>query len=315
MNKSHCLLSAIVGFAVCLSVTSRLNAQNAGTPGVPVHVLVTVEARHGSAVPEIGPRDVMVYEGHDRDQVVDLVPAQGEHAALELFILLDDGSSFSLGKQIDDLRQFISAQPASTKIGVAYMQNGMAKVEQSPTSDHALAAKALRLPMGIGGINASPYFSVSDLVKRWPESSARREVLMASDGIDRYYGSGDLQDPYLDAAIDDAARAGIVVYAIYTPGVGHFGHSYWQNYWGQIYLSRLAEETGGEGYSIGFTGSPVSFDPFLEDMGRHLDHQYWVTFNAKPPKKSGWQRIKVTTEVSNAELVAPPKVWVSAATP
>jgi len=315
MNKSYCLLSAIVGFAVCLSVTSRLNAQNAGTPGVPVHVLVTVEARHGSAVPEIGPRDVMVYEGHDRDQVVDLVPAQGEHAALELFILLDDGSSFSLGKQIDDLRQFISAQPASTKIGVAYMQNGMAKVEQSPTSDHALAAKALRLPMGIGGINASPYFSVSDLVKRWPESSARREVLMASDGIDRYYGSGDLQDPYLDAAIDDAARAGIVVYAIYTPGVGHFGHSYWQNYWGQIYLSRLAEETGGEGYSIGFTGSPVSFDPFLEDMGRHLDHQYWLTFNAKPPKKSGWQRIKVTTEVSNAELVAPPKVWVSAATP
>jgi hypothetical protein len=315
MNKSYCLLSAIVGFAVLVCVSGSVYAQNASAQGVPAHVLVTVEARHGSAVPEIGPRDVMIYEGHDRDQVVDVVPAQGDHAALELFILLDDGSNSRLGSQLDDLRQFISAQPASTKIGVAYMQNGMARVEQNLTSDHALAAKALRLPMGIGGINASPYFSVSDLVKRWPESTARREVLMVSDGIDRYYGSGDLQDPYLEAAIDDATRAGIVVYAIYNPGAGHFGHSYWQTYWGQIYLSRLAEETGGEGYYIGLTGNPVSFDPFLEDMGRHLGNQYWVTFNAKPQKKNGWQRIKVTTEVSNAELVAPSRVWVSAATP
>jgi hypothetical protein len=315
MNKSYWLRSAIVGFAMCWCVSASVYAQNAGTQAAPSHVLVTVEARHGKDVPEIGPKDVMIYEGHDRDQVVDVVPAQGERGALELFILLDDGSNDRLGSQLDDLRQFISAQPASTKIGVAYMQNGTAKVEQNPTSDHALAAKALRLPMGIGGINASPYFSVSDLVKRWPESTARREVLMVSDGIDRYYGSGDVQDPYLEAAIDDATRAGIVVYAIYNPGAGHFGHSYWQNYWGQIYLSRLAEETGGEGYSIGFTGNPVSFDPFLEDMGRHLGNQYWVTFNAKPQKKNGWQRIKVTTEVSNAEVVAPSRVWVSAATP
>jgi hypothetical protein len=315
MNKSYCLLSAIVGLAMCWCATSSVYAQNAGTQAAPAHVLVTVEARHGKEVPEIGPKDVMVYEGHDRDQVVDLVPAQGEHAALELFILLDDGSNDRLGSQLDELRRFISAQPPSTKIGVAYMQNGMAKVEQNLTSDHALAAKALRLPMGIGGINASPYFAVSDLVKRWPESTARREVLMASDGIDRYYGSGDLQDPYLDTAIDDATRAGIVVYAIYNPGVGHLGHSYWQNYWGQIYLSRLAEETGGEGYSIGFTGNPVTFAPYLEDLERHLGNQYWVAFNAKPQKKNGWQRIKVTTEVSNAELVAPSRVYVSAEKP
>jgi hypothetical protein len=315
MNKSNCLLSAIVGLAVLVSVTGSVYGQNAGTQGMAARVLVTVEARHGSSVPEIGRDDVMVYEGHDRDQVTDWVPAQGEHAGLELFILLDDGSNSRLGSQLEDIRQFISAQPPSTLVGLAYMQNGIAKVVQNPTSDHALAAKALRLPMGIGGINASPYFSLSDLVKRWPESSARREVVMVSDGIDRYYGSGDLQDPYLDAAIDDATRAGIVVYGIYSPGAGHFGHSYWQNYWGQIYLSRLAEETGGEAYYIGFTGAPVSFDPFLDDVRHHLDHQYWLTFLPKPQKKSGWQRIKVTTEVSNAELVCAHKVYVSAATP
>jgi hypothetical protein len=315
MNKSGCLLKAVVGFAVWASVTGSVYAQNAETQGVPAHLLVTVEARHGSNVPEISRGDVMVFEGHDRDLVTDWLPAHAERAGLELFILLDDGSNTNLGNQLEPLRKFITAQPASTKIGVAYMQNGTAKVEQSPTSDHALAAKALRLPMGIGGINASPYFSLSDLIKHWPEGSARQEVLMVSDGIDRYYGSADLQDPYLDAAIDDATQAGIVVFAIYSPGAGHFGHSYWQNYWGQIYLSRLAEETGGEGYYIGFSGAPVSFDPFLEDMGRHLDHQYWLTFLAKPQKKNGWQRIKVTTEVSNAELVSAHKVFVPARIP
>jgi hypothetical protein len=313
MNKSGYLGKALLGLAVVAFVAGSVCAQDASTPGVPTHLLVTVEARHGSSVPEITQSDVMVYEGHDRDQVTDWVPAQGDHAALELFILLDDGSNTTLGNQLESLRKFITAQPASTKIGIAYMQNGVAKVVQNPTSDHDLAAKALRLPMGIGGVNASPYFALTDLIKRWPESTARREVFIASDGVDRYYGRGDLQDPYLDAAIDDALRAGIVVFAVYTPGAGHFGHSYWQNYWGQMYLSRVAEETGGESYYIGFTGSPVSFEPYLDDMSHHLEHQYWLTFNAKPQKKNGWQRIKVTTEVSNAELVSPPRAYVLAA--
>ncbi len=313
MKTFDCLLKALFISAVVITATSLVWAQTAEAQGPPAHVLVTVEARHGLSVPEVSQRDVMVYEGHDRDQVTGWIPAQGDNAGLELFILLDDGSNISLGTQLEGLRQFITAQPASTKIGVAYMQDGTAKVAQSPTSDHALAAKALRLPMGLGGVNASPYFSISDLVKHWPESTARRGVIMATDGIDRYYGSGDMQDPYLDAAIDDAQRAGVVVYAIYTPGAGHAGHSYWGNYWGQLYLSKLTEETGGESYYIGFTGAPVSFDPYLEDMKHHLDHQYLLTFNAKPQKKSGWQRIKVTTEVSNAELVAPHKVWVAAA--
>jgi len=278
-------------------------------------MLVTVEARHGSNVPVINREDVMVYEGRDRDHVIDWVPAQGDHAGLELFVLLDDGSNISLGSQLEDVRQFVLSQPASTKVGIAYMQNGSARIEQNLTSDPALAAKALRLPMGISGINASPYFSLSDLVKHWPETAARREVLMVSDGIDRYYGVGDLSDPYLAAAIEDAQRAGIAVFAIYTPGVGHYGHSYWLTYWGQIYLAKVAEETGGESYYIGFNGPPVSFIPYLDDLSHRLTHQYLLTFAAKPQKKAGLQRVKLTTEVPNAELVSADRVFVPAATP
>jgi len=306
----HNLTPVVLGLALLASAT-LLSAQ-VPQGGVPVRVVITVEAHHGSTAPVINREDVMVYEGHDRDPVTEWVPAQGDHADLELFILLDDGSSTSLGRQLDDIRHFIDEQPATAKIGLAYMQNGTAKIEQNLTTDHAQVGKALRLPMGVAGINASPYFSLSDLVKPWPASSARREVIMVTDGIDRYYGAGDLLDPYLDAAIQDAQRAGIIVSAIYSPGIGHFGHSYWLNYWGQMYLAELTEKTGGESYYIGFTGSPVSFAPFLDDQRQRLTHQYWLTFLAKPPKKAGMQRIKITTEVPNADLVAPKEVYVPA---
>ncbi len=305
--KKPCQFTLAV-FVLAITVAGVRAQQPAG---VPVHVVVTVEARKGKEPPVINREDVMVHEGHDRDPVVDWVPAQGEHAALELMISLDDGSNTTLGTQLDDLRNFISSQPDTTTVGVAYMRDGVAQVIQNLTSNHSLAAKALRLPLKIRGVNASPYFSLTDLVKRWPTTSARRAVIVVTDGVDHLYGTGDLQDPYLGEAIDNALRAGITVSAIYTPGVGHFGHSYWQTYWGQTYLSQLADETGGEAYYIGFTGPPVSFTPFLEDAEKRLTHQYLLTFLAKPPKKANWQRIRLMTEVSNADLVAPGKVWVA----
>jgi hypothetical protein len=312
MNKFSFAVSGVLGLAVWVCGCEGLSAQDApAAGGVPAHMVVTVEPHRGSDVPTVNREDVMVYEGKDRDRVTEWIPAQGEHAALEFFILLDDGSDSSLGQQLQDLRKFIEGQPASTKIGIAYMQNGTAKVEQNLTSDHAQAAKALRLPMGAGGGNGSPYFSLSDLIKRWPEGTARREVLMISDGIDRYYGTGDLSDPYVDEAIGRAQRAGILVSAIYSPGVGHFGHSYWQTYWGQLYLAQVADRSGGESYYMGFSGPPVSVAPYLEDLTRRLSHQYLLTFLAKPPKKAGLQPVKLKTEVSNVDLVSADRVYVS----
>lgn len=314
MKKRYAMLISGLVLGMSLFLVGVASGQEPGAGnGVPAHLLVTVEPHHGSDVPAISQEDVKVYEGHDRDKVTDWIPATGDRAALELVILLDDGSSSSgLGPQLEDLRKFINAQPATTKIGVAYMRDGTAMMAQDPTDDHAQAAKKLRLPLGESGVNASPYFALSDLIKRWPATPARREVLMVTDGIDRYYGSGDLQDPYVQEAIDDAGRAGVIVSAIYNPGAGHFGHSHWQTYWGQIYLSELADKTGGEAYYIGFDGPAVSFSPFLEDVERRLGHQYFLIFLAKAPKKSGWRQVRLSTEVPNADLVSAGRVWVSA---
>lgn len=301
-----CLISAALGGHALAQPAS--NTQG----GTPVHMIVTVEPRKGSEVPVVNREDVMVYEKKERDQVTDWVPAQGDHAGLEFFVLIDDGSSPALGTQLTDIKKFIVGLPPTSQVGVAYMQNGIARIEQNLTSDHDLAAKTVRLPMGYFGANGSPYFSLSDLVKRWPRDANRQEVIMITSGADPYYGTGDTQDPYLTAAIEDCQRAGILVSAIYAPAGGHFGHSHWLNYWGQIYLSKLTEETGGEGYYIGFFGAAPDFSPFLKDAADRLNHQYLLTFLAQPQKKSGLQPVKLKTELHNVDLVSADAVYVPA---
>jgi len=294
---------------VLLIAAYALGQQSSG--GAPVHMVVTVEARHGNKPPEVTEQDVMVYEGRTRDKVVDWIPAQGEHAAMEFFVLIDDGASVSLGSQLEDIRQFILAQPSTTAVGVAYMQNGVAQLVQNLTTDHAQAAKTVRLPQSILGADSSPYFSLQDLIKRWPQGTVRREVCMITDGVD-WFGGTSSDDPYVSEAINDAQRAGVIVYGIYMPGNGHEAHSYWRWYWGQQYLSQLADETGGESYYIGFTGAPVSFAPYLDDINHKLGNQYWLGFIPKPQKKAGLQRVRLRTEVPNAELVGASQVYVPA---
>jgi hypothetical protein len=236
---------------------------------------------------------------------------QGERSGLELFVLLDDAlRPVSLGPQLEDLRRFINLQAETTAIGVGYMRDGTVDIVQNLTTEHTQAAKALRLPLGTVGAMASPYLSISDLMKRWPETKSRREILVISDGIDRFGGVGPA-NPYVDAAIEQSQRAGIIVHAIYATGVGHYGHTSWRFFWGQNCLSKMASETGGEAYFLGYE-NPVSFAPYLEDLTRRLTHQYLLTFLARPEKKARLQSVKLWTEVPNAELVAADRVYVPA---
>ena len=277
--------------------------------GVPVHMVVTVEATHGKEIPQLQREDVIVLQGKDRLRLTEWTTLQGEQAGLELFVLVDDASADSLGVQLADVREFINAQPASTSIGIGYMRDDVTAIVQNLTTDHTLAAKSLRLPLGRISVGASPYLALSNLIKKWPRSAVRREVLMISSGVD-LLGEFGPTNPYLDAAIEQAQRAGMIVYAIYAPSAGHSGHSFWRMNWGQNFLGELAEETGGEAYMLGF-GPPVSLAPYLREVAESLNHQYSATFVAKPPAKPGWVSVRYTTEVPNAEIVAPRKVWVS----
>ncbi len=284
-------------------------AQDQGGESV-VRVIATVETKHGRKEPLVQKGEVMAYQGKQKVKVEDWLPLRDDRAGLEFFILLDDAANESLGSQLEDLKAFIRDQPATTAIGVGYMQNGIVQIAHNLSTDHEAVAKSLRLPIGGAMAVASPYFSLGTLIKGWPATPVRREVLMVTDGIDRFGGSGP-ENPYVDEAIDQALKAGIVVYTIYTPGVGHYGHTYWAMNWGQNYLSELSQATGAESYFIGF-GAPVSFAPWLKEIAEKLQNQYLATVVMKAPKKGGFERVKLTTEVPNTEIVTQERVFVPA---
>ena len=125
------------------------------------------------------------------------------------------------------------------------MRNGSVKVSQGFTTDHVQAGKVLRLPQGIPGDNGSPYFALADLVKRWPSSAPanRRVVLMLSDGIDRYWGSSIPDDPWEDAAINDALKRGVMVYTIYLRDAGRYDRRSWPTLMGVRYCCWFMSKT------------------------------------------------------------------------
>jgi len=315
MACSRARASTQISIALALLCIPRfVVAQEERAPaGVAVQIVVTAESKHGNEVPQITQQDVIVNQGRDRRPVTGWVQATGPHAGLELAILIDDSSGFNFGSQMDDIRAFITEQPPSTLVAVGYMQNGTVNLAQDFTQDHVAAAKSLRLPQGFIGAEASPYFSLSEFVKRWHSdpSVPRREVLMITDGIDTFYGGG-YPDPYVDTAIQDAQCAGVVVFSIYTPGAGHSAHTYWRIYWGQNYLAQLSEETGGESYYFLGAQAPVAFEPYLNQMAGRLTRQFLLTFLAKPQSKAGTAPVKLSSEIRGVDLVAQDKVCVPA---
>jgi hypothetical protein len=271
------------------------------------HAIVTAEARNGAAPMELNRDQISTTVDGKPAAIHEWTHLAGANAALQLYIVIDDGSGPDLANQYKDLRSFMQAQPASTQIGLAYLQNGMARIAAPMSADPAAAGKALRVPMSEPGIAASPYMGLSDLFKKWPAAEARREVLLISSGADSYYRSFDLQDPYLMKAMDDAARGAIVVNSIYYGAAGHYGHSFFNVNMGQNYLSELAEGTGGEFYWQGLR-SPISFSPFLQDLALHLNNQYLLTLDAAN-LKAGFQPIRLST-AAPVSLLAPTRIYV-----
>ena len=307
-------MAAILGLVLCIaSAPAFASAADANSSGdVPVHMVVTVKPHHGGSAPAMAAADVQVYQGSKRDTVTGFVPFHGDHAGLQLFILIDETSRDSLGLHFQSIANFIEEQPATTTIGVGYMRNGMVSTVQDLTKDHALAAKSLRLPLGAAVGYTSPYLALSDLMKKWPVTGDRREVLMITGGIDPLGGgfaNDPFNNPYLEAAFDSAQRGGFVVYVVYMPGAGLAGRGFFRTSLAQTGLDILAQKTGGESFSL-LLGNPVDITPYLRDISYALNHQYELTFLAKGVGKPSLKPVKVKTEMSNTVLTTAEDAYV-----
>lgn len=284
----------------------------AQAPGVPVSTVVTLEAKRGKTIPVIDAQDIRVEQGKDRRTVTGWKPL-GTGDRFELMLLIDDSARGSFDTEIPTLQKWVKQMPANAEVAVAYMRNGMAAVTAHFTKDHTAAAQGIRVAAGPGGANVSPYDSLADAIKKWPAggSAGRKIVVMVSSGIEGLGGGYNSDNPYVNAGIRAAQQAGVVVYTIYSPSVGHEGHSLWRSTWGQNFLSQLSDETGGESYIIGF-GSPVSFQPFLNEITERLQRQYILTFSARPEQKAGLQPVRISIPEKDASIAAPDKVYVPA---
>jgi hypothetical protein len=328
--KTRKAVLGLLGIFWVLALASPAVYSQAKIPGVQVHLVITNEAV--SAEKELSTLregDVKVKQGKDFLKVNQLIPAQGENAALQLFILIDDTLGPSVGNNLNDIRDFINAQPAPTVVAVGYMSNATVNIVQNLTADHDLAAKAIRLPRSNLSTMDSPYLSLISLVKGWPQQNVRREVLLVTDGLDRLrgtqiraprlgpgygpvYHSMPTMSPDVNSASEISQRYNVLVYSLYAVGVGRAARSAWDLQVGLSGLTKLADETGGDCFSLG-TANLVSFKPSLERLQKMFDNQYYVVFQAIPKTKAGLQRVNLTTEVPNAEIAAPDNAWVPAA--
>jgi hypothetical protein len=131
MTARHFIRRMLLVVAALALAARPVQSQESLSGTVSAHLVVTVETKHGGDVPNIRRGDVAVYQGRDRAQMTDWIPLQGDHAGLELFVLLDDASATRLRSQLEDLRQFISSQLPTTLTGVGYMRDGTADIVRS----------------------------------------------------------------------------------------------------------------------------------------------------------------------------------------
>jgi hypothetical protein len=279
---------------------------------VPAQTVVTVLGKGSEAPPAVQPQDFKVEVNGKSSPVSTATPLRGDRAGLELVILIDSGARNSLGREMDDVQKFVQSLPPTTAVAIAYMQNGRAVMAQPLTTNKAQALQALHLPGGIGGVSASPYFCLSDLAKNWPSTNRenRREVVMIGDGFDPYNPRFDPDDPYLQAAITDSLRAGVIVHGIFWHDTGFASRTFAGTNTGQNLMTIVTAATGGEYYWQGFS-NPVSFQPFFNDLSRRLDNQYELSFTAPAKRKPEVESLKVKMEVPNAKLTAPQQVLVA----
>lgn len=297
--------------AVLLAAGPLATAQNEGQGEG--QATVTVLPSNGNVVIAGVPQNTVHVKVDGRDASITQW-SKGTSTPVELVLMIDDSARRSLGSQLGDMRHFLKTLPPNVKATVAYMEYGRAALAGPLTADHDKAAAELHMPAGAPGTNASPYFCLSDLAKHWPskDATARREVIMITDGVDYYDLRYDPNDPYLLNSIRDAVQAHLVVYSIYWRNSGRVAQSWYETNAGQNLLSQVTAATGGNSYWMGY-GNPVSLEPYFDEFSERLQNQYELGFVAPLRGKAEVESLKVKITGQDVKTTAPQETYVTPA--
>jgi hypothetical protein len=316
MKQFGLILCAAAGMLLAPSFAQgqqNKNMQGANGDEGRAQALVTILPSHPKEQElNVTQQDVRVVKVNGKEsQVTGFQHLQGAESPVEMVLLIDSDARTSLGTQMSEIQKFVREMPPHTKMAIAYMINGVAEMTTPLSSDPNQVLKGLHLTVGPPGISASPYFCISDLAKHWPSNdrSARREVVVISDGVDYYEMRYDPEDPYVHAAIDDSVRSGITVYFLYWKNVGLADRYTWAQDTGQNLMLMLTQATGGYSYWEGY-GNPVTFQPYLKDILRRLNYQYRLDVTAPLNDTRQFERLQVNIQVPDAKVDAPQEVFV-----
>jgi hypothetical protein len=287
-------------------VTAPMCAQVPVEGPVPTTALVMVQSKSGAP---LDPASLKLQINRHEAPITSVT--QVAPPAAQVAILIDDGLRFTFSSNIREFTDFINSLPAGTKVMVGYMRNGEVMATGGFSDNHAAVAAQLRIPISSAGVDASPYFCLSEFVKHWPSNQpGARFVLMITNGVDPYNGRPSVMNqdsPYVQTAQEDAERAGVAVYSIYFPESGLRGGR--GSFSGQSYLLQVAEATGGDSFNQG-TITPPSLGPYLNQFGKSIAESYMVSFNvpASGNKKDTLTQIKLSSSQPGVKIHAPQNV-------
>lgn len=310
--KAVLVILAIVIGVMPLAAQSSNDNQKKNKPQDARPVTIPIAIRAGNVklsetrgeIIEAG--NITIKENGELRQILSLRSTATSPLAFAVLIQEDVASQVNL--ELKGIADFIRNLPRGSRVMVAYLRSGTLDVRQKFTEDLDRAAKSLRV---ISSSSASapfnPYVGVIEALNRFDNLPiGRRAMLVISDGLDASRGvdsASPSQSLDLDRAILKSQRSGTALYSIYaaTQSTGN-GSSILVSY-GQGSLNRLTEETGGRAFFQG-TGTPVSFSPYLRELGIILSRQFALTYLSTGTKKD-LRRLEVTSDSPGVKIEYP----------
>jgi VWFA-related protein len=309
-NVKMTLLAAAAAFFCLLPACDFIAAQGARRgPVRPVTIPVTLRLEDDAeprGEDEFRTVNLVVLEDGERQEIL-ATRSAADRAPLYLSILIQDDLVPAVATEIGALASFIRRLPEGSQVQIGYMRAGSIQIRQRFTTDRELAARSLRIPVGTAGAGPyNPFVSVREALKRYQSQPVgRRAMIVVSDGLDVSRGfdsSRPGQSVDLQRAIEEAQRRGVAVYTIFAPTHGSDANRLLASN-GLGSLARLADETGGRTFN-NLATAPVSFEPYLRQIGARLARQIALTYLSTHAGK-GYHRIEIETALSDVEIAHP----------
>jgi VWFA-related protein len=280
--------------------------KNVRTMTLPISIFTKQELKEKQMTEFVEAGDLFVKE--DNDQQVILSIRSVSNTPLSLAIIIQDDLESVVNLELKRIGQFIKGLPKGSRVMVGYIRAGGLQVRQKFTEDLEKAAGSLRIISGSPAVATNnPYDHLSDAVQKFDAlPNGRRAILFISDGYDSTRGANalsSLDSLSLEQAISKAQRRSIAVYSIYAAG------SYTKDADPNVALgalgalSKLSSETGGRAFHSG-THTPVSFDPFFEDLDVTLTRQFAITYLSTHMNK-GFHKVDVYSSNPDVKIEHP----------